>query len=406
MANVPGQEIGLIVVGANHQTSTMLFRDKIAIRHNQLALFLDRLKEVGISQSLVTSNSDRTEFYVSPTPRTDVIAEIIKLLSAHSGVSRTAVEAQIYRLTGHDAVRHLVAVCCRLDGLVIGDPRPVNGLKDGLAVARKKNLANGVIQIATAGAFNAAARVQRETEIGLRPVSIPAAAVQVSRDLHGDLGTCTGLLVGAGEMGELLANSFVSAGLKTLLVTHHMPAKAEALGQQLNCHVGDIDTLPDLLAKSDIVLTSMNSRRFTLTIESVRRALKQRRRKPMFIIDTGVPGDVEQNVESLEDAYLYNLDDLERVTREGWDSRETEAEKAWAIVDEETEKIMVELSSTPLKPSTEAHPSDDLEILRQEVLKESGGNADQATRMILDRIKEGEIKEFNRTILPAIEDDK
>ena len=93
MANVPGQEIGLIVVGANHQTSTMLFRDKIAIRHGQLALFLDRLNEVGISQSFVTSNSDRTEFYVGPSPCNDTITEIIKLLSAHSGVSRTEVEA-------------------------------------------------------------------------------------------------------------------------------------------------------------------------------------------------------------------------------------------------------------------------------------------------------------------------
>ena len=118
-----------------------------------------------------------------------------------------------------------------------------------------------MIEFAIKGAFNAADRVQLETEIGRRPVSIPAAAIQVAQDLHGNLGTCSGLLLGAGEMGELLANSFLSAGLKTLVVAHPKPAKAEAIGHQLNCHVSDMDTLPALLARSDIVLTSVNSRR-------------------------------------------------------------------------------------------------------------------------------------------------
>ena len=397
MANDLEQDKGLIVVGANHRSSTMLFRDKMTIRNGQLGLFLDRLNVAGIGHSLVTSNSDRTEIYVESTPGTDSVAEIVKLLSAHSGLSRTDVEAQTYGLTGRDAVRHLLAVCCRLDGLVIGDPRPALNLKDGLDSARKKNLAGGVIELAMTGAFNAAARVHRETEIGRRPVSIPAAAVQVARDLHGDLGNCNGLLVGAGEMGELLANSFLSAGLKSLIVAHPIPAKAEALGHQLNCHVSDMETLPALLAKSDIVLTAMNSRRFTLYIDPVRGALKQRRRRPMFLIDTGVPGDVDQTIESLEDAYLYSLDDLERVTREGWESREREAEKAWVIVDEETENLLASISGAPSGYHEEEQLSDGLEILRQEALRASGGNADQATRMLLERLKEGSRLELERS---------
>ena len=269
MAKLSVQGKGLVVVGANHRSSTMLFRDRITISNGQLGLFFDRLSNAGIRHLLITSNSDRTEIYVEPT-RVDSVAEIVKLLSAQSGLSRKCVEAQTYCLTGRDALRHLLAVCCRLDGLVIGDPRPAQNLKDGLASARKRNRAGRVIEFALTGAFNAAARVHRETEISRRPVSIPAAAVQVAGDLHGDLRACSGLLVGAGEMGELLANSFLSAGLKTLVVVHPIAAKAEAIGQELNCHVGDMETLPVLLAKSDIVLTSMNSRRFTLSIDTTR----------------------------------------------------------------------------------------------------------------------------------------
>ena len=406
MANASGQDNVLIVVGANHRSSTMLFRDKMTIRNGQLRLFLDRLNDAGIGHSLVTSNSDRTEIYVGPTPGTDSVAEIVKLLSAHSGLSRADVEAQTYGLTGRDAVRHLLAVCCRLDGLVIGDPRPVHNLKNGFDSARKKNLAGGVIELAMTGAFNAAARVHRETEIGRRPVSIPAAAIQVARDLHGDLGTCRGLLVGAGEMGELLANSFLSAGLKTLVVAHPISAKAEALGHQLNCHVGDMEALPALLAKSDIVLTSVNSRRFTLSIDPVRGALKQRRRKPMFLIDTGVPGDIDPTIESLEDAYLYSLDDLERVTREGWASREREAEKAWAIVDEETDKILASLPGALPGHHEEEPPLDSLEILRQEALRASSGDAEQATQMILDRLRESGSTRLERSRRQDIGEDQ
>ena len=173
-------------------------------------------------------------------------------------------------------------------------------------------------------------------------------------------------------------------------------AKAEAIGQELNCHVGDMETLPALLAKSDIVLTSMNSRRFTLSIDTTREAIKKRHRKPMFLIDIGVPGDIDQTIESLEDAYLYSLDDLERVTRTGWNSRARDAEKAWAIVDEETDKLCVSLSGVLPRHDEKETPSDSLEILRQEVLKASRGDADRATQMILNRLRDDDIIEIVR----------
>ena len=110
----------------------------------------------------------------------------------------------------------------------------------------------------------------------------------------------------------------------------------------------------------------------------------------MFLIDTGVPGDIDKTIESLEDAYLYSLDDLERVTRAGWESREKEAEKAWAIVNEETDKLLASLSRVLPIHNTKETPSDGLEILRQEALRASGGDADQATQIILDRLRESD----------------
>ena len=177
---------------------------------------------------------------------------------------------------------------------------------------------------------------------------------------------------------------------------HPIATKAEAIAQELNCHVNDLVNLPALLAKSDIVLTSMNSRRFTLSFDPIQEALKQRRRKPIFLIDIGVPGDIDQEIEALEDAYLYSLDDLERVTRTGWDSREREAEKAWAIVDEETDKLFASLFGVLPRHDEEETPSDGLEILRQEALQAFRGDADRATQMILNRLRENNIIDIAR----------
>ena len=379
----------LTVVGANHRSSTMVFRDQIALRNEHLGLFLDRLKDSGFGEAVVVSNSDRTEIYVGQAFFPDDAAKVIKLLSAQSGVGRAEVDAQTYTSGGRDAVRHLLSVCGTLDGLVIGDPRPADELKLAADIARQRNMVGRTLEEALGGAFRSATRIRRETEIGRRPVSIPAAAVQVAKDLHEHLGRCSGLLVGAGEMGELLATSFLSAGLKNLIVVHPLTGKADALAQKLNCHVGDMASLPEQMAKSDLVLTSMNSRRFALSAELVKEALLKRRRKPIFLIDTGVPGDIDHTVDDLEDAYLYSLDDLERVTREGWESRELEAESAWAIVDEETDRLVGILADMLPTEDIGASTPDEMEQARQDALEAANGDADKATKLLLERLKDG-----------------
>jgi len=388
MAEKPGDQNILTVVGANHRSSTMVFRDQVAIRNGQLNLFLERLSQSGIEEAIVLSDTDRTEIYLGPTEVPDAAQEVVQLLSAQSGVGRADVEAQTYSLAGDDAARHLLSVCSALDGLVIGDPRLPENLKSAFAFAQEKYMTGPALDAAMEIAFAAANRVRRETDIGRRPVSIPAAAVQVARDLHGDLDQCTGLLVGAGEMGELLANSLLSAGLKNLIVAHPTASKAEALAHQLNCHIGDVENLTDLMSNADIVLTSMNSRRFSLSAGSVQEALSTRRRKPIFLIDTGVPGDIDHTVENLEDAYLYSLDDLERVTREGWDSREKEAEKAWTIVEEETSRLVEALSDMVPAPALPSVADDDLEELRRSALEDADGDADEATKLLIERLRE------------------
>ena len=375
-----------MVVGANHRSSTMVFRDKLTIGDSQLEQVNDRLLNVGISQSLVVSTTDRIEVYVCHDPLTDPSLEIIKLLSAHAGIGRAEIEAQTYVLTNSEAIRHLLAVCCALDSLVLGDPHIRDVLTLSYGRACQAGMSGIDLDFLINKAFAVSDRVLRETEISRSPVSIPAAAAQVARDLHGDLAQCAALLIGAGEMGEMLAISLLSAGLSHLVVTHPIIAKAEALGQQLNCHIGHMEELLQLLAKSDIVLTSMNSRRFSLSRDAVKAATAMRRRKPILFIDAGVPGDIDHTAEELEDAFIYSLDDLERVTREGSESREVGAGKAWKIVDEEANHLSFSLRDT-FNVNEKRVSTGSIEKLRKKAVTDSLGDADKATRLLLHNLQ-------------------
>ena len=375
----------LMVVGADHRSSTMILRDRLFLDTSELPAFYGRLRRAGLDEVLVLSSIDRTEIYTIADEPLETGDEIRKLLAANAGVSRSDIENQSYLLSGGEAVKHAFAVASGLECLVIGDARFLDQVSTACATATRENVAGPVLGPLMDAAIQVSEQVYKKTGIGQRPVSISAAAVEVARDIHGDLARCRGLLIGAGEMGELLGSSFLSTGLGDLNVTHSLETRAEAMAQQLNCHAVAFGSLPQRLEAADIVITSVNTRRFVLGKAMVAAALRARRRRPQFLIDTGVPGDIDKSVESIEDAFLYTLDDLERVTREGRSSREADAQSARDLVSQAASKYADE----PGNPETPRAESDNLELMRRKVLEEAEGDADKATRLLIDRFFRG-----------------
>ena len=331
----------LVVIGANYRSSTMLLRDKLFICKSDLPLFYKRLKNIGFDQIIILSTTDQTEFILT-TKKNSAKAlsiEVIKLLSAYVSESRSNIESQVYHLIDQEAVKHVFAVAAGLDSLVIGDAKVKEQLNLAYQVANNNSATSYYLKKLIASAQIVGECIDRETDISIRPISIAAAAVQVARDIHGELTHSSCLLIGAGEMGEMLASSMQSAGVKQLLVTHPSAARADTVGQILNCHFDEIENLTQMLTQSDIVITSLHTRKFILNEKVLKTAIKARRREPIFIIDTGVPGDVDPSLENLEDVFLYTLDDLERVTKKGRKSRAEEAEAAWAIINEKAKEF-------------------------------------------------------------------
>jgi glutamyl-tRNA reductase len=372
-----------VVVGADHRTSSMAIRDRLFIGPDAAAAFDDDLRAAGVGQAVVLSTGNRIE--VQAVDQGGAAAKITAALARRAGLDIRDLEGQLYRHAGAEAVRHVFAVAASLDDVVIGETRLARVLEAAHRRAQEAGMCGPELDDLLDAAYRAGARVRRETALGTRPVSIGSAAVGIAHDLHGDASRCTCLLAGAGEMGELIAEALIAAGLGHLVITHPSPRRAEALGRGLDCHVAPFEDLAEWLAKSDIVLLALNARQHTVGEEMVAAALRRRRRKPIFLIDTGIPGDVEPAVERLEDAFLFDLDDLEKVAREGQASQRDAVAEARRIVEEESDRYAAHIAAGLASPVLDAI-ADRLDDLRAEALARAAGDADKAARLVADLV--------------------
>jgi glutamyl-tRNA reductase len=383
--DTPDAPARLGVVGANHRSSSAATRDALFVSEDEQRGFLAALRREGIAQALLISTCDRVEvqFAAADMPRARAA-----VLSAFTGRIGRDVAAETYVLEDDVAMRHMFAVACSLDSQVIGEPQVLGQVKAAHALAREMGLAGHELDAVLDRAYAAAKRVRTETAIGERPVSLAAAAAAVARDVHGDAARCSAVLVGLGEMGELLIEHFRRAGLRQLAVTAPSAARAGALARRLEAHHVSFDGLGDALARADIVVTALGTGRPTVDTHLALGALKARRRKPILFLDLGVPDDVAREVETIDGAFRYGIDDLEGLALKGRAEREASTGEAWAIV--ETELAAFARARAGRKADSaivrlRAH----FEAERARALAETGEDAARATELLVQRLLHG-----------------
>lgn len=374
-----------LVVGANHRSSSLALRDQLFVEERALPGYLDRLKDLGLTQAIVLSTCDRVEIQAAHRDPAAAATAIEAAMAAHAGLSAADLVDQIYCLEGEDAVRQVFSVAASLDSLVIGEPQVLGQVKEAHRLSVEAGMMGPELEIVLQAAYAAAKRVRSETRIGERPVSIAAAAVEVAGEVHGDLSRCRGLLIGGGDMGDMIAEGLQAAGLGHLVVVHVSDARADRIARALGCHAAPMARLGDELPSADIVLSAQGGRRHTIAPEMVAAALKARRQKPIYLVDAAVPGDIDPAVNDIDGAFLYDMDDLERVATEGRQHREAEAEGAKRILEEEIAKFLKGKAERIAAPAvTRLHQR--FESAREAALKEAGGDAEKATRLLIGRL--------------------
>jgi len=375
----------LSVIGANHRSASLSLRDQLFVDDGAAAEFLGELRQGGVHEALVLSTCDRVEVWASHADPDTAQSLVGHALAARVGIPPAALSGQLYRHDGAAALRHVFAVTASLDSLVIGEPHVLGQVKAAHRLARDSGTCGPELDVVLQGAFACAKRIRSETQIGEGPVSIAAAAVQMARDLHGDLSRSTALLIGAADMGELVAESLLSAGLGRLLVTAPRASRAEALAVSLNGNVVGFENLREVLADADVVVCSVGTRNITLTAEMVTAALRKRRRKPMFVVDSGIPGDVEPAVNRVDGAFLYDLADLEKVALEGRSAREQAARAAWGLLEDEVAHFLKGRAARVAVPAI-VSLREHCEAMRDAVLAEHPATPEDATRLLLNRL--------------------
>jgi len=385
MSIIKRTQLKLFIIGVNYRSCGLGDRDRLFIDDSDVPKFLKILRLKGISNACVLSTCDRVEILLMHEDPLQIIEYLEEALVEHSNLNIERVRSYIYKKTSTAAIEHLFAVASSLDSQFIGETQILGQIKAAHRMARDDNMVGGALEKLLQAAYGVAKRVRSETEIGEWPVSISAAAVEVARGLHGDLTRVSAILMGNGNVGVNVIRRFQNEKIKSVGVYHPLMRRAEQIARELDCYLVDTERLPIYMKDADVIICAMGGRNHILTGDMVRVALKSRKNKPQFIVDTSVPGDVEPSVSRINDSFVYDLSDLERLTREGINNREKAANEAWQIINQEVELYLNDQAERKVVP-TLAMLRQHFDQVRSDVLLENKNNAERATQLLVNRL--------------------
>jgi glutamyl-tRNA reductase len=332
--------MSLYTLGINHSSAPIGIREQVAFTPERLSSALLELKSVaGVDEAAILSTCNRTELYCH-LHGAGLNEDIVRWLGSYHHFDQNVIRPFLYHHMDRSAVRHALRVACGLDSMVLGEPQILGQLKSAYQIASQAGTLGRLLNRLFQHAFAVAKQVRTDTTIGASPVSLAFASVSLARQIFGDLKTKTALLIGAGETIELVARHLAGSGIGRIIVANRDVGRARILAAQFKGSGIELPEIADALPESDIVVSSTASPLPILGKGVVERALKQRKHRPIFMVDIAVPRDIEPEVGSLSDVYLYTVDDLDQVIRENAYSRREAAAQADRIIDVQVERFM------------------------------------------------------------------
>lgn len=356
----------LFAFGLNHQTAPLAVREQVAFNVDGMENALRDLVENGAAkEATILSTCNRMELYcnaIKPEHAVDWLAEYHKL-------PRKDLEPYLYTLPRDLAVKHSFRVASGLDSMVLGEPQILGQMKQAVRQAEQAGTMGILLHKLFQNTFSVAKQVRTETEIGANLVSMAAAAVKLAERIYPSISDQNILFIGAGEMIELNAVYFAARNPKHITVANRTLERAQTLSRQFNGTAITLSDLPEQLANNDIIVTCTGSQLPILGKGMVERALKLRRHKPLFIVDLAVPRDVEAEVTELNDVFLYTVDDIADVVKDGLESRQGAVKEAEVIIDAGVSNFIHWMESRDVVPTIRALRENAEQHRRQELEK-------------------------------------
>jgi glutamyl-tRNA reductase len=340
-------DMQLFAFGINHHTAPVSIRERVAFAAERMNDALhDLTRQPQVKEAAILSTCNRTEIYCH-TPDPD--APVTWLTGYHS-LPRAEVEPYLYRLPQGEAARHAFRVASGLDSMVLGETQILGQIKSAVKTAEEAGTLGLLLHKLFQRTFSVAKEVRTATDIGAASVSMAAAAVRMAERIFPSIREQNVLFIGAGEMIELCMTHFAAQHPKHILVANRTTERARPLADRFNAGVIALNDLPEHLVHYDIIVTSTASPLPILGKGMVESALKLRRHKPFFMVDLAVPRDVEEEVGELDDVFLYTVDDLGEVVRQGQGQRVAQVAQAEAIIETSVQDFLHWMDTREMVP--------------------------------------------------------
>ena len=328
--------MSLYALGLNHQTAPLAVRERVVFHVERLSEALAELKRGLAREAAILSTCNRTELYVAG----DEPEAAAQWLARYHRFEPDGLSPYLYTLPREQAVRHAFRVASGLDSMVLGEPQILGQMKEAARAAESAGTLGTLLHKLFQRSFAVAKEVRSTTTLGAASVSMAAAAVRLAARIFPSLKAQNVLFIGAGEMIELCATHFAAQGPAGITVANRTLERAEKLAHRFNGRPIELRSLADHLHEYDIVVSSTASSLPILGKGLVERALRARRRRPMFMVDLAVPRDIEPEVAELDDVFLYTVDDLGHMVSTNLDARRSAVAQAEAIIDSQVGQFM------------------------------------------------------------------
>ncbi len=393
----------LALVGLSHKTAPVEIRERLAFSNDALRSALTSLVDRRrVNEAMILSTCNRVEV-VAESPDDRLIRDFI--CEFHQ-ISHDSVSTHLYSYRNVEAIRHVFRVTASLDSMVIGEPQILGQVKEAFRIAMDAGTVGMHLSALMNRAFAVAKKVRSETGISQSAVSVSYAAVELARKIFGDLSGKTVMIIGASKMGELAAKHLRRAGASSVLVTNRTFERAVELAKVFEGAAVPFEHFTDHMAGADIVITSTGAPHFIIGKNLAEQVIHRRKNKPIFFIDIAVPRDIDPAVNQIDNAFLYDIDDLQQVIDANLKERFKEAMRAEQIVDDEVEAFCLKMQTRDVVPtivqlreSLEKVRRDEIERNRRhlkDLSPEQQAAVDQITKSIVNKILHPPIEQLKQ----------
>ena len=326
----------LAVIGLNHKSANIDIRERLSVPAEKVQAAVEFMCVEKIKSCVVFSTCNRTEFYLSINSD---IKHAIQRFCEYFQIELSEIKNHLYIKEDLECINHLFSVSSGLDSMVLGETQILGQVKSGYEISKNSNQLDNSMDRLFQSAFRVAKSVRSDTDIGKNPVSIANSAVKLSKQIFGDLAQQNVLMIGAGATSELLLRYLDNHAYHKLAVCNRSLNNALKLAKQFNAESFDLSDLANKIAEYDLIFTATASQTPIIESQIIKKALKQRKHKPMVIIDLALPRDVDITVKKFNDVFYYEVDDLQKVVSKNLENRQQSSLVAQQIIKVEAESF-------------------------------------------------------------------